>query len=135
MAESGQLSGPGSDVYSGAESSDAEGMGSPSSSVFDSQGFSTDVWLPEGPHLRQLLLPLGVALHPCPSPTLQDVLFHSSSDVTLLRTMHHIVAATDGSQTGHQLGAGVVLWHPSTGIFYVTERKEARAGSCPLCAV
>ena len=43
MAESGQLSGPGSDVYSGAESSEAEGMGSPSSSVFDSQGFSTDV--------------------------------------------------------------------------------------------
>ena len=75
-------------------------------------------WLPEGPHLRQLLLPQGVALHTCPSPALQDVLFHTSGDVTLLRTMRHVIAATDGSQSGHQLGAGVVLWHPSTGIFY-----------------
>ena len=75
-------------------------------------------WFPEGPHLRQLLLPLGVTLHPCPSPTLPGVHFHSSGDATLLHSMHHVVAATDGSQTGHQLGAAIVVWHPSTGMFY-----------------
>ena len=38
--------------------------------------------------------------------------------MTLLSIMHPIVAATDGSQMHHRLGAGVVLWHPSAGIFY-----------------
>ena len=75
-------------------------------------------WLPEGARLRQQLLPLEVALHPCPSPALHDVLFQSSGDVTHLCSAQHIVAATDGSQTDHRLGAGVVLWHPDVGVFY-----------------
>ena len=75
-------------------------------------------WLPEGARLRQQLLPLEVALHPCASPTLHDALFHSSGDITRLRSAHHIVAATDGSQTDHRLGARVVLWHPDVGVFY-----------------
>ena len=75
-------------------------------------------WLPEGLRLRQQLLPLDVALHPCPSPALDEVRFYSSGDITLLSAMHHIVAATVGSQMHHRLGAGVALWHPTAGIFY-----------------
>ena len=75
-------------------------------------------WHPEGSHLRPDLLPHGVEVHPCPTPVLREVPFHSSGDITPLRSFRFAVAATDGSQAGRRLGAGVVLWYPTTGIFY-----------------
>ena len=76
------------------------------------------LWQPEGLRLREALQPLGVHLHTLPSTTLSGVTFYSTRGLDLLSTMQFVIAATDGSQAGSHLGAGVLLWHPAVGAFY-----------------
>ena len=73
-------------------------------------------WQPKGLCLRLLPHPVRIELHACPNPALHDAPFHSRGDITLLRNLRFVVAATNGSPD--LLGAGVDLWHPSTGILY-----------------
>ena len=73
----------------------------------------------EGPALASRLAPHRLSLWSVAhSPIILDAPIVSLGSLDKLLDLEWCMAATDSSVKGERLGAAVVLWHPSLGVFY-----------------
>ena len=62
--------------------------------------------------------PLHVTQHLCLTAAIRDAAHYTDGNLDILHGDSFVIAATAGSKAAHEVGAGLVLWHPAHGAFY-----------------
>ena len=74
--------------------------------------------LSEGAQLKTTAEQLGVEFHTPSNSILEDVQVQQTGSLEPLSFVNAMYLATDGAMHDNRLGCGVLLWHPTIGIFW-----------------